>query len=184
MLLTPNHAFMKHGDSIRDLTQDTNTDTVYVHPSEKQCNYSYTHPITRQCSRSGDAITDIQTYNITTDDTAMTVSEGSYIMICTVASQTSASSTSTPHLTITGYIYGRSNSIEVRSSLSQYGKHITVFMSVDVNTDMDYVISTTICGTSSNSQYPAVIDTVTSGSANFYFKSYPSDATLKFMKLA
>lgn len=28
---------MKHGDSIRDLTQDTNTDTVYTHPTTQQC---------------------------------------------------------------------------------------------------------------------------------------------------
>lgn len=38
MLLTPNHAYIKYGDSIRDLTQDN--DTIYTHPSTKQCNYS------------------------------------------------------------------------------------------------------------------------------------------------
>lgn len=38
--MTPNHAYMKYGSGVRDLTLDTNTDTVYVHPSEKQCGYS------------------------------------------------------------------------------------------------------------------------------------------------
>ena len=28
---------MKYGNSIRDLTLDTNTNTVYKHPSTKQC---------------------------------------------------------------------------------------------------------------------------------------------------
>lgn len=40
VLLTPNHAYIKYGNSIRDLTLDTNTDTVYTHPSYKVCNYS------------------------------------------------------------------------------------------------------------------------------------------------
>lgn len=36
--MTPNHAYMKYGSGVRDLTQDTNT--VYTHPAEKQCNYN------------------------------------------------------------------------------------------------------------------------------------------------
>ena len=34
--------------TIKDLTEDN--DTIYVHPSQKQCDYSYTHPTTKQCS--------------------------------------------------------------------------------------------------------------------------------------
>jgi len=40
--------------NIRDLTLDTNTDTVYTHPSYKVCNYSYTHPSEKQCNYSVD----------------------------------------------------------------------------------------------------------------------------------
>ena len=40
-IVTPNHVYTKLGNgTIRDLTLDTNTDTVYVHPSYKVCNYS------------------------------------------------------------------------------------------------------------------------------------------------
>ena len=40
-IVTPNHLYTKLGNgTIRDLTLDTNTDTVYVHPAEKQCNYN------------------------------------------------------------------------------------------------------------------------------------------------
>ena len=35
VVLTPNHAYVKYGSGVRDLTQDTNT--VYTHPSTKQC---------------------------------------------------------------------------------------------------------------------------------------------------
>lgn len=70
--------------TIRDLTLDTNTDTVYTHPSEKQCNYSYTHPTTRQCSRSGDAITDIKTYTIDMNQTAITFTNGMLYVSCDI----------------------------------------------------------------------------------------------------
>lgn len=43
---------MKYGSGVRDLTQDTNT--VYTHPSTKQCNYSYTHPAEKQCNYNVD----------------------------------------------------------------------------------------------------------------------------------
>ena len=40
-IVTPNHVYTKLGNgTIRDLTLDTNTDTVYTHPSYKVCNYS------------------------------------------------------------------------------------------------------------------------------------------------
>ena len=46
MLITPNHVYA--GENKIDLTKDTNT--VYTHPTAKQCNYSYTHPTTKQCN--------------------------------------------------------------------------------------------------------------------------------------
>lgn len=46
LVITPNHAYI--GPNKIDLT----TDTKYVHPSSKQCNYSYTHPATKQCNYS------------------------------------------------------------------------------------------------------------------------------------
>ena len=40
-IVTPNHVYTKLGNgTIRDLTLDTNTDTVYTHPTYKVCNYS------------------------------------------------------------------------------------------------------------------------------------------------
>ena len=46
LVITPNHAYI--GPNKIDLTSDTK----YVHPSSKQCNYSYTHPATKQCNYS------------------------------------------------------------------------------------------------------------------------------------
>lgn len=46
LVITPNHAYI--GPNKIDLTSDTK----YVHPSSKQCNYSYTHPNTKQCNYS------------------------------------------------------------------------------------------------------------------------------------
>lgn len=52
-IVTPNHVYTKLGNgTIRDLTLDTNT--VYTHPSTKQCNYYYTHPATKQCNYNVD----------------------------------------------------------------------------------------------------------------------------------
>ena len=46
-----NHAYCKLGNgAVRDLTQDT----IYTHPSSKQCNYSYTHPTSKQCNWTPD----------------------------------------------------------------------------------------------------------------------------------
>ena len=46
-----NHAYCKLGNgTVRDLTQDT----IYTHPSSKQCNYSYTHPTSKQCNWTPD----------------------------------------------------------------------------------------------------------------------------------
>ena len=40
-VITPNHVYTKLGNgTIRDLTLDTNTDTVYTHPTYKVCNYA------------------------------------------------------------------------------------------------------------------------------------------------
>lgn len=50
MLITPNHVYA--GENRIDLTKDTNT--VYTHPTAKQCNYSYTHPTTKQCNYAPD----------------------------------------------------------------------------------------------------------------------------------
>ena len=45
--------FAKLGNGlVRDLTLDTNT--VYTHPTTKQCNYSYAHPTEKQCSYTPD----------------------------------------------------------------------------------------------------------------------------------
>ena len=46
--------FAKLGNgTVRDLTLDTNT--VYTHPSTKQCNYSYVHPASKQCTWTPDS---------------------------------------------------------------------------------------------------------------------------------
>ena len=45
------HAYCKLGNgTVRDLTQDT----IYTHPSSKQCNYAYTHPQEKQCNYEPD----------------------------------------------------------------------------------------------------------------------------------
>ena len=81
-IVTPNHVYTKLGNGIiRDLTLDTNT--IYTHPSTKQCNYSYTHPTTRQCSRSGDAITDVRTYTISRN-TEVSINPGCYILAASI----------------------------------------------------------------------------------------------------
>lgn len=48
MIITPNHCYM--GSSKIDLTKDT----IYTHPTNKQCNYSYIHPTTKQCNYNVD----------------------------------------------------------------------------------------------------------------------------------
>ena len=48
LLITPNHAYI--GPNKIDLTADTK----YVHPTTKQCNYSYTHPSKIQCSAASE----------------------------------------------------------------------------------------------------------------------------------
>ena len=48
MLITPNHVYA--GSNKIDLAKDT----VYTHPTAKQCNYSYTHPTTKQCNYAPD----------------------------------------------------------------------------------------------------------------------------------
>ena len=54
-IVTPNHVYTKLGNgTIRDLTLDTNTDTVYTHPSYKVCNYSYSYPAEKQCNYNVD----------------------------------------------------------------------------------------------------------------------------------
>ena len=63
VILTPNHAYVKYGSGIRDLTQDTNT--VYTHPSYKVCNYSYTHPAEKQCNFQGAQTRYIYNDNVT-----------------------------------------------------------------------------------------------------------------------
>lgn len=46
LLVTPNKVYA--GSNRIDLTKDT----VYTHPAEKVCNYSYSHPTTIQCNAS------------------------------------------------------------------------------------------------------------------------------------
>ena len=48
ILVTPNHCYI--GPNKIDLTADTK----YVHPTTKQCNYSYTHPSKIQCSAASE----------------------------------------------------------------------------------------------------------------------------------
>lgn len=63
-------------------------DTVYTHPSSKQCSYSYTHPTTRVCSRESDPITDIKTYTTPSARSKVTldIGVGCYLFSCKVAS--------------------------------------------------------------------------------------------------
>ena len=73
ILVSQNHVYCKLGNNtIRDLTQDT----IYTHPSSKQCNYTYTHPATKQCNYSPDLSECLQgtafTYNIRANYQAIT----------------------------------------------------------------------------------------------------------------
>ena len=56
--------FAKLGNgTVRDLTLDTNT--VYTHPTAKQCNYAYTHPTTKQCNYSVSVINNLTSSSTT-----------------------------------------------------------------------------------------------------------------------
>ena len=50
MIIGSNKVWARGTDSTIELTKDT----VYTHPSTKQCNYAYTHPTSKQCNYSVD----------------------------------------------------------------------------------------------------------------------------------